>query len=256
MNRFSLFRSSRFGLPWCALGVLAIVAMVGVPAASALTMTCSTVPPSALLPTGTFVTPGDCTGTPSGTLLATLSAPFVSTTGVDSGTLISAVFREAGGTLDFYYQVVLNTTSTNCGTAGKPPCDPLGRETDSSFTGFTTWVATREDGGSLPGGVFVNGTPVLPITADRTALGDTVGFSFTPPNSAEIQPGQTSAVLVIATDATNFRAGFASVIDGGTTTVASFQPTTGVPEPASLGLLGCGLLLLAGVRRFKTRRGV
>src|SRR5438105_14038811 len=57
---------------------------------------------------------GDCTGTavPS-VLLTSNSAPFTSSTGSDSGTLISAVYRETGsGTLDFYYQLVLNTTST------------------------------------------------------------------------------------------------------------------------------------------------
>src|SRR5436190_13300516 len=60
---------------------------------------------------------GDCTGTAvASTLLASLSVPFTSSLGTDSGTLISAVYRETGsGTLDFYYQVVLNTTSTSCG---------------------------------------------------------------------------------------------------------------------------------------------
>src|SRR5439155_13335860 len=66
---------------------------------------------------------GDCTGTsvPS-VLLASTSQPFTSSTGFYSGTLISAVFQEeSSGTLDFYYQVVLNTTSTNCAGNG-PAC--------------------------------------------------------------------------------------------------------------------------------------
>jgi hypothetical protein len=58
-------------------------------------------------------------------------------------------------------------------------------------------------------------------------------------------------VLVIETDATNFKAGSASVIDGGVSTVAAFAPAAGAqtPEPATMLLLGSGLSLLAAVRR-------
>src|SRR3954464_12804537 len=93
---------------------------------------------------------GDCTGTvvPS-VLLASNSAPFTSSTGFYSGTLISAVYQESGtGTLDFYYQVVINTTSTNCGGGGQPACDPIARETNVNFNNafaWTTWAATRGD---------------------------------------------------------------------------------------------------------------
>src|SRR4051812_44437761 len=129
---------------------------------------------------------GDCTGTavPS-VLLASNSAPFTSSTGFHSGTLISAVYQETGsGTLDFYYQVVLNTTSTSCGGAGQPVCDSIARETNTNFNNdaaaapapgptWTTWAATRGDTVD----VFSAGT-IFPITADRNAIGDVVGFSF------------------------------------------------------------------------------
>jgi hypothetical protein len=62
--------------------------------------------------------------------------------------------------------------------------------------------------------------------------------------------GETSPVLVISTNAMLFTAGNASVIDGGVTTVAAFEPAA-VPGPASLLLLGGGLLALGGVRRFR-----
>jgi hypothetical protein len=170
---------------------------------------------------------GDCTGFAArGTLLAALSVPFTTTTGNSSGTLISAVYQEASGTLDFYYQVVVNTTSTNCGSTPKPPCDPIARVTMSNFnnSGFwTTWAATRGDAvGPFGAGV------VFPITADRNSGGDVVGFSFQPPDDSKIQPGTASGILVVSTNATSYTIGHASVIDGGTTTVPSFQP--GVPN--------------------------
>jgi len=207
---------------------------------------------------GTVVTnPGDTVvpglvapGTDPGTLLASLSAPFISSLGDTSGTLVSAVYREAGGTLDFYYQVNNNTTAPNCGGAGQPGCDAITRETDTSFIGFLTYLGIRLDGGSLPG-PFVNGS-IGPVSGDRNAVGNVVGFGFTPPQSAAIQPGQSSYVLVISTNATSFTTGNSSVSDGGVTTVSSFQPagTPDVPEPATFLLLGGGLVALGSVRRF------
>src|SRR5437016_161590 len=177
-------RSRNFLIQFASIGSIALVAALTVPSATA-----APICPGALFtPPGTTVVMGagafgDCTGTavPS-TLLASLSAPFTSSTGFDSGTLISAVYRESGvGTLDFYYQVVLNTTSTNCGTAGKPACDPVSRETDVSFDdgSVLTWAATRGDAV----GPFGAGT-VFPITADRNTVGNVFGFSFNPPDGA------------------------------------------------------------------------
>jgi hypothetical protein len=227
----------------------------------ALLIACMIVPSAQADLLGTVpAAPGDtvfpglvAAGTDPGTLLASLSAPFTSTLGTTAGTLVSAVFEESGGTLDFYYQVTNNLTAPNCGSAGQPACDPISRETDTSFTGFTTALGFRVDGSTLPGGIFIDGA-VAPVTGDRNSVGDVVGFSFQPPDSAKIQPGQTSNVLVISTDATRFTAGNASVIDGGVTTVASFEPAVGpskIPEPASIILLGGGLLALGGFRRLR-----
>jgi hypothetical protein len=150
-------------------------------------------------------------GTPAGTLLASLVAPysFATTSGTTSGTLTSAVYRSAGGTLDFYYQVANDATSATA----------IARETDTSFTGFTTATGFRLDAV----GPFVAGT-VPPVTGDSGVSGRVIGFNFAPPDSAKILPGSTSAILVISTNATNFTAGNASIIDGGAQTVAAFQP--------------------------------
>lgn len=202
---------------------------------AALIGTVSTLPGQTVFPG--LVPPG----TAAGTLLASLSSPysFSTTAGQTSGTLLTAVFREAGGTLDFYYQVA---NSANSATA-------IARETDTSFLGFTIATGYRTDGSALGAG-FVNGT-VAPTTADLNGAATVVGFSFNPPDTAKISPGLTSNVLVISTNATNYKAGNASIIDGGTQTVAAFQPATGVPEPGTMLLMGLGMVGLAGLRRIR-----
>ena len=205
------------------------------------------VPAAILAPGDVHVVP--FTASSPGTLLSSLISPFsFSTTGgVTSGTVFSAVFQNASGTLDFYYQIRNNGSSATA----------LSREFDGSFTGFGTAVAFRLDGSSLPGGIFTNGTD-LNITADRGASGTTIGFNFVsaPPG---IAPGITSAVLVISTDATSFGAGNVGVLDGGSQTVTSFAPTSapigGTPEPSSVILMSSGLVGFAiALRRFRERR--
>lgn len=185
-------------------------------------------------------------GTNAGTLLASLSDPysFTTTNGANtSGTLLTAVYQNPTGTLDFYYQI-FNSASSATG---------IGRESNTDFTGFLTATGylasafTCTAGGCNPG--FVAGT-VAPTTADRNDP-ITVGFSFKP--ATAVQPGQTSNVLVISTNATAFKAGLAEILDGGSQTVAAFQPANAatVPEPASFALFGGGLLALGLVRRYR-----
>ena len=192
-------------------------------------------------PPGSTVLSGLATDPPA-TLLADLLLPFSFTTtaGTTSGTVESAVYREAGGTLDFYYQVVNSATSATA----------LTRETNTSFTGYNTDTGYLTDGSHLTGTTFVDGT-VAPVFDDRSGTGAVNGFLFELNELSKIHPGETTHVLVISTDATQFEAGNASVIDGGSQTVAAFQPAPGIPEPASIVLIAGGLLALAGFRKFR-----
>src|SRR5215472_3115701 len=178
---------------------------------------------SFIVPSAPVTPGGPAVGVPltsaaPGTLLATLVSPFsfATTAGTTSGTILSAVYRNGTGTLDFYYQIANNAATATA----------LARQSSTSFAGFLTQVAFRLDGGSLAGTAFTNGTAgIIPVTADRDASATTVGFNFVPtPPGTKIPPGTTSAVLVISTNAVNFSAGNATIIDGGGAVVASFQP--------------------------------
>jgi len=196
-------------------------------------------------PTAT-VFPGNVTGDAPGTLLADLMEPwtFTTTAGTTDGTLTTAVYKESGGTLDFYYQIANNANSVSA----------IARESNTDFASQAMNISTgfRTDGGSLAGSGFVNGT-VPPVTADLNSAGSVVGFSFQPPDNAKIGPGMTSDVFLIVTDATNYTSGNAELLDGGSVTVSAFQPASTVPEPNFLIGIAMGLIAMVGVRRLRAR---
>src|SRR2546423_12782054 len=104
-----------------AIGLIVVFAV--------LTKSASAAPvcPGALLmnPGDTVVTGagafGDCTGTAVASVPpASNSAPFIFSTGRYNGTLIFAVFQGTrSGTLYFFYQVVLHTTTPHIGGGGR-----------------------------------------------------------------------------------------------------------------------------------------
>ncbi len=203
----------------CAL--IATVLSFGLLGAS--TVTAGFLPGTVAVTPGNAVFPGDASGANPGTLVATMSSPFsFSTTGgTTSGSIVSAVYNN-GGTLDFYYQVVSNSSSVS----------DLSSESDSNFLNFTTWVGFRTDGSTLVGAGFQDATDI-PVTADSSPNGSDIGFSFFPPNAAppEIGPGMVSSVLVISTNATGWSAGSVFITDGGAgATVAAFEPVTTAPS--------------------------
>jgi len=202
-----------------------------------------------LLPPGPGAFPPDIFSLSGLTLLASSnSGSVVAVGGKYTFTLTAAVYSDPGnifgaGDLDFVYQVSNSASSV----------DSIGRVTAIDFTGFSTDVGYTPSGSTLPGGLFVDGT-VAPELVDRVSA-DVVGFSFNAPLTLLVGPGQTSTVLVIETDATNFTAGNVNLIDGSVSQVNAFQPTV-VPEPTSFALLGLGIgfTILAGFRQaFKSR---
>lgn len=170
-----------------------------------------------------------------GTLLATNSVSVASATFV--GFARSAVYRNVAGTLDFYYQFA--------DTGG---LDNIGRLSFSNYDNFTTDVSFITDG-ALVGGGFLNGL-VDPKSVQRGAsiLFNAVGFNYAPGFVA----GSTSFALLIRTNATNFVPGTFSVIDGSTSTTASFAPAAvaAIPEPETYALFLAGLAAVG----FMTRR--
>ena len=213
------------------IAAVLLVALLSGSAALAGTVSACAAASGGPTPTNT-VFPVDCTGQSAGTLEAWMSSSFTYTTtsGTNMGFIYSAVYDD-GGTMDFYYQIVNDPASSTA----------LARLTATDFAGFTTDSAYRTDGSTLTGTGFVDGT-IAPQTSDSNADGSVIGFSFYPPTGppTELAPGDTSYVMIISTDATSWQAGNASIIDGGTDTVAAFEPGSGTPKPGVLGVVGPG----------------
>lgn len=165
-----------------------------------------------------------------------------------TGTLTAAVVRNSGGTLDFYYQITNDASSIHS----------LSRNTDSLFSGFSTDVYYRVDDAGLPALFTAGVLGATPLTVDRGPGGEVVGFNFTGGGSGPlINPGETTRILVIRTDAVDFtNGGFSSVLNGLPAFVSVFQPATTapIPEPASLLLLSSAFGAASYVARHRARR--
>lgn len=187
-----------------------------------------------LLPGGSIfpVTPVPA---PSGTLLASLSSPFSSSSLV--GTLFSQVWQDTGnpfgsGMLTFTYRIELSTSSPNS----------LSQLSVGHYDSFLVDAGYSV----LPGGVAPT---FFGRSNEGGGRGDVLQLHFGPLafGSDELQPGQNSDLLVIRTSASAFSQTTASVIDGvAVPNIATFTP---VPEPSNAALLGLGTAIALIWRR-------
>jgi len=165
------------------------------------------------------------------TFVTEMKSAYVADNNAFSGVLHTIVYREASGTLSFWYQVT--------GSA-----HPLDRISVDNYAGFATdmhWVA---DSTILPAETLGNlGT----VSYDRfTRLtDDVIGANFDGGLGAA-----SSNWWVVRTDATTYNSATARLQDGGQAFADTLAPA---PLPSSLVLVGTGLVTMAGgfVRRLR-----
>jgi hypothetical protein len=183
---------------------------------------------------GGFVFPPPPGVSPTGTLLASTTSPFLSAS--LNGTLISQVYSGDStsplGGLTFTYQIVLSPSSPSA----------VSQLSVSRFGSFLTDVS------------FLGGSPQIPPSfisrsSEGGPVGDVIQFHFGAPGPTEsLLPGNTSSLLIVQTSSPNFQPTTASIIDGvAVPNIASLAPLNVVPEPsiAALGLLGLGALAVS-----------
>jgi hypothetical protein len=199
----------------------------------ALLMATPAIQATPLPPGSTNVIPNSAT-LDNTTFLATQT---LNVTGVDffgnisfTATVRNEVYRDnATGTLLFLYEVTNSASSQ----------DAIRRLSTTNFAGFEIDVSSTDFAGFT--------------RADRSSNGSVIGFNDFGPNS--VDPGSTSAILIIRTNATAYaNVGTTALIDGGVGTAISFAPLAIVPEPGTFALAAIGLPLAVGCYRRYRRK--
>jgi hypothetical protein len=181
-------------------------------------------------------------GAAVGTLVTSTGALGLTDTSLSGSvttTTWAAVYMNASGFLDFYYQVRNDSAQ-----------QVVDRITHTSFVdnGGLVDVYYRTDGNLInpiftAGGLAPCNGPGCASNNTAYVIG-TVGFAFRDPALGgaigNLGPGEVTSVMVIKTNATEWTGGFTQGIDGGVTEVVTFAPSA--PEPATLALLGLAFI--------------
>ena len=152
-----------------------------------------------------------------------------------------AAVYDVGTGLDFYYQFTNNATSSN----------GVERFTGSDFSSLNlTTINVFQTAAGF--GIFTNGSHASD-GADRTSLG-VVGITFLADSGFKLNPGDTSYIQIVRTNARSYQAGNFGLLDGIGDNAVGFAPAASVPptsvaEPAPLGMFMAGIGLIGLVRR-------
>lgn len=194
-------------------------------------------------------------GTPPLLNSATGTFDFGSGSGLITGTYFEAVAVDpfgvtCPGCLDFAFQVSVNPQLS----AG------IFNVNLSRYTGYSTDVGYVDGTG---GGSF-SATEGIPIFVTRGPAGGGITFAFSAPGNTTntIAPGGSSAILVIATDATTYdNLGTLQIHGGRADSPATgqinsiFEPTfQAVPEPSAVLVLSLGLAAIVLFRKKRSQQ--
>jgi hypothetical protein len=123
----------------------------------------------------------------------------------------------------------------------------------SSFAIYTTDVGYVTNGSALPSSPFIDGTAAVAGGVGRNVNGSTISFFFSNSSVNGIDVSDTSVVLMIVTDATQFdnNGSLGVAFVHGVPTAADFFEPIPAPLPSALPLFagGLGAMGLFGWRR-------
>ncbi|MDM8004920.1 MAG: EF-hand domain-containing protein [Phycisphaerae bacterium] len=180
-------------LPQCATRMVLAVTVLAAPAA----VLAEFLPPGGTL----YPSPGEPDPIDGTVVASTVAAPLVAETftGSVTTTVIAGDTSNPLGGLTFAYLVANNPSSANM----------INTLAVIDFAGFLADASYQSPGGGTP-----------PAYISRSSTGDAVFFEFL----TGIGPGSSTALLVLQTNASNYRSTVASAIDGSIGEAASFAP--------------------------------